>query len=80
MVFFVGVPSLILPTSYQLNEWDENINVTSWYWWYDETDDIINKRVTDTLAWQYTTTHDRQRHMNREYQRIRLTRYDTVSL
>ena len=80
MVFFVGLPALILSTSYQLNEWDENIKFTSWHWWYDDNNDIIYNWVTDTLAWQYTTIHGCRRHINREYQCIRLTRYDTVSL
>lgn len=46
-------------------------------WWNNDT---IYNRVSNTLAWRYTTTHSRRRHMNREYSRILLTSYDISSL
>ena len=32
--FFVSLPSLVLPLSYQLREWDEDIPQSQWRWWY----------------------------------------------
>ena len=79
-VYFVGIPTLLLPLSYQLRKWDDQINNTSWKWWYDVNDDMIYHQVTDTLAWTYNTDHDRRRHMNREHNRRDIKNYDTTRL
>ena len=62
--FFVSLLSLILPLSYQLNTWDEDISNERWSWWYSDEEDKLYMRLTDTLAQSYTTLHHRRRVVN----------------
>ena len=39
--FFVSLPSLVLPFSYQLREWDEDTPQLHWRWWYCESKDKL---------------------------------------
>ena len=59
IAFFVVLIALILPISYQLNEWDDEIPITRWYWCYDESTDTLYNSIKDILVWQYTTVHSR---------------------
>ena len=76
----MSVNSLQLSSSYQLNEWDEDIPPSQWQWWYCSLEDKLYKRYTDTLSYIYTTTHTRSRFTNRVYIRQTVTYRDISTL
>ena len=79
-VFYVSVPFLLLPSNYQLKNWDEDIPTSRWNWWYYEIKYIIYQSLISTLSWKYTTQHQQRRRYNRIYlcETISHYSYDTI--
>lgn len=79
-LFYITLPSLILPLSYQLKTWNKDIPNKRYHWWYNEGNIKLYMQLTDTLAQLYTTVHHWRWLVNKIYVCCNITLYNISTL